>query len=156
MEVTIDTSNNYITEYVNSRDTIAKAMSVEKPEPFRLVMIKCKDFCQFCPHPSGDVYSHYINFEYKYGFLSCTLCCNKAEVAIGEWFKTKAYGTANHLQDRKIKVSRSSGIVEPDWVLDKSNPFVELVEGHSCVHVIKSDKTLAKWFKVDVLVDLNK
>ncbi len=156
MTETIDTSNNYITEYINTRDAIVQAMSVEKPEPFRLVMIKCKDFCQFCQHPLGDVYSHYINFDYKFGFLSCTQCCNKAEKAVEEWFKTKAFGAANHLQNREIKVSRSSGIIEHDWVLDKSNPFVELVEEHNCVHVIKSDNTLSKWFRVDLLVELNK
>ncbi len=156
MQVTTNTNYNYITEYVNARDALVQALSTEKPEPFRLVMIKCKDFCQFCPYPSGDVYSHYINFDYKFGFLSCTECCEKAEAAIVDWFGTKAYGAANHLQNREIKISRSSGIFESGWILDKSNPFVELVEGFNCVHVIKSDNTYTKWCKLDELVELNK
>ncbi len=156
MEVADNDNYNYLFEYINARDALVQALSTEKPEPFRLVMIKYKDFCQFCSHPFGEVYTHWINFDYKFGFLSCTECCEKAEAAIVDWFGTKAYGAANHLQDKEIKVFRSSGIVESGWILDKSNPFVEEVEGFNCVHVIKSDNTYTKWCKLDELVELNK
>lgn len=155
MAITTDNDVNYIKEYVEARDALVKAYSVEKPEPFRLVMIKCKDFCQFCPNPSGDVYNHFINFEYRFGFLSCTNCVNKAEEAVSDWYATKAYGAANYLRNKEIKVSRASGVVETDWVLDNSNPFVEIVEGYSCVHVVKLDNSVSKWIKVDELVKLN-
>jgi hypothetical protein len=156
MEVADNDKYDYIIQYVNARDAVVKALSTEKPEPFRLVMVKSKDFCQFCPNPSGKVHFHWINVDNRFGFLSCTGCCEKGKAAIVDWFGTKAYGAANHLQDKEIKVLRSSGIVETDWVLDKSNPFVEEFEGCDYVHAIKSDNSIIKWCKLDELVELNK
>lgn len=147
---------NYITEYVEARDELVNGLSYEKPEPFRLVMIKCKDFCQFCTNPSGDVYSHWISMDYRFGFLSCDECIKIGEAAVIDWFNTKAYGPANHLRKIQVKITRSSGAIESDWVLDQDNPFVEIVEGSSCVHVVKTDDSVSKWVKVDDLVKLNK
>jgi hypothetical protein len=150
------TSNTYYKEYVDTRDAIVRAYSIEKPEPFRLVMVKCKDFCQFCVHPKGDVYHHEISDEHKFGFLSCNLCLSKGKSAVVDWFETKAYGNANCLRNKEIKVQRSSGTVESDWELNKSNPFVENINGFNCVNVIKTDKTIKKWATIDELIELNK
>ncbi len=111
-------SNNcdisYIINYVSLRNAIVKAASVNKPEPFRLVMINFMDFCQFCSNPSGDVYEHYINRIYNFGFLSCKNCCSKAKEAVEDWFETKSYGEVNYLRNKNIKVKRTSGIIESD------------------------------------------
>jgi hypothetical protein len=154
MEITTNIDN--IITYIEIRDAIVKAYSTETPEPFRLVMIKCKDFCQFCPNPDGDVYNHFISFDHHFGFLSCYNCLSKGKLAVTNWIENKAYGNANHLRNMEVKVRRTSGTVESDWQLNELNPFVENIEGTSCVHVVKSDKSINKWVNIDELIELNK
>ncbi len=141
-------------DQIDARDNALKALP--KPEPFRLVMIKCQDFCQFCENPKGGVYNHYINFDYKIGFLSCEKCNNKANDAVEEWFATEAWGDANFLRNKNIKIKRSSGDIESNWKLDKEKPFVEMIKGSKAVHCIKDDGLISKYCLISDLLELNK
>ena len=146
-------NTNSIMTHVESRDNFLKALP--KPHPFRLVMIKCKDFCQFCDDPKDDVFTHYISVEYKYGFLSCDKCIDKATSAVNEWFATEAWGDVNYLRHKNIKVKRSSGIIEDDWKLDKERPFVETIGESKAVNCIKDDGSITKCCFISDIVEWN-
>jgi hypothetical protein len=148
----IDNTNTLMNQ-IESRDNFLKALP--KPQPFRLVMIKCKDFCQFCDDPKDDVFIHYITVEHKYGFLSCEKCRNKATDAVNEWFATEAWGDVNYLGHKNIKVKRSSGIIEDDWKLDKERPFIETINESKVVHCIKDDGSLTKCCFISDIVEWN-
>ncbi len=138
------------------RDAAIKAESQTKPKPFRLVMIKCQDFCQFCEDPKGPVYNHYINYpETHMGFLSCKPCYEKGQEAVKDWFDTVAYGMANSLRGKTFKVMRSSGEIESDWKLDESKPFVQTIEFEDYVACEKADKTIKKYCKISDLYKWN-
>jgi len=127
----------------------------EKPEPFRLTFIRCIDNCQFCENPQGGIYCHYINIEYKHGFISCEKCKEEAKKAVTDWFENKAYGDANYLQGRKINVRRSSGKIESNWTLDTNNPFPEKIDGYLSVKCLNPDSTIEKFCLISDLLELN-
>lgn len=129
--------------------------SSEKQEPFRLTFIKCIDNCQFCENPQGGIYCHYISIEHRHGFISCEKCQEEAKNTVAEWFENKAYGDANYLRGRKIKVRRSSGKIETDWTLDINNPFIEEIDGYMTVKCLNPDSTIEKFCLISELLELN-
>ena len=71
--------------------------------------------------------------------------------------KTKAYGKANALKGKCIKIQRSSGIIEDNWKL--SQHFIEpLVDEHGVerVCVVNANDEIEKWVNTHKLIELNK
>jgi hypothetical protein len=95
--------------------------------PTSLTCIAYKDYCQFCPNPLGDVYERVICISPLIGFITCENCIPIADRAKSDWYKSKSFGRANHLKDRKIKVRRSFGSIEDGWILNKEYPFVSII-----------------------------
>jgi hypothetical protein len=124
-----------------------------KPKPFRLTMLSIIDSCQFCPNPKGEVYTYYVSPEDLHGFICCANCCQVAEEAVKDWLDTKAYGRANHFQNKKLKIRRTSGIVEDGWYLNEKSTLVHFIDNDEAVYCINGD--IYKLVKIDVLNELN-
>lgn len=135
-----------------SRNPVEKETG--EPSPFRLVMIKIIDNCQFCTNPKGGVYQYFISIEDKLGFLSCEKCQEKAKEYVSKWMSTKAYGRANKFRNMKFKVRRSSGVIDPNWELSEY-PFVDYVQNDECVECVNKEEKIVKMVRIDDLLELN-
>lgn len=142
---------------VHERDEIRKETDMIKPEPFRLIMLKMYDNCQFCSNPKGGSYCHYIN--YYFGFVSCEECYTKGEMAITEWHNINAFGRVKHLKDKNIKIQRSqinpiTGTdIEDGWMLE--NPVVLIKEGVEFIKCVTIDKAFERYCEIDTILKLN-
>jgi hypothetical protein len=153
--VVVNINNTLIITTPEGKERLVKALDNPKPVPFRLTMIRFMDNCQFCPNPMGNVYCHYVSVNDKYGFLSCYSCISTAKQAVKEWHENESYGTANHLKNKAIRVRRSNGSIETDWVLDEYSTLTYFVGSDECVSCIKSDKTIVKTIRICDLLELN-
>lgn len=149
-------NQNIITTY-NLKDYIQKHLDKfnSKPQPFRLVMIKASENCQFCENPEGGVYCHLICHYNDYGFVSCKECYSKGQLRKNEWLNEEAFGRARHLKDLDIKVMRSSGQIESGWKLNHFQPMVEFINGEDCVSCINETAKISRFCSIDNLLDLN-
>jgi hypothetical protein len=125
-------------------------------QPRHLTFLKCSDDCSFCENPKGQTYIHYISIFEKSGYLSCENCIEKGKYHVANWFETKAFGKANRLQNKNIKIKRSSGIIESDWKLDKNFPSTfDHCNGQMYVYCINDTLQIEKCCSIDELLELN-
>ncbi len=125
-------------------------------EPRYMSMMKCVNDCMFCENPKGPTYAHHISVYEKIGYLSCGNCIEKAKSHVTNWLDTKAFGGANRLRGKNIKVKRSSGEIESDWRLDENQPSVyNNWTGQAYVHCVNYTLQLEKGCTVDELLELN-
>ena len=154
MNIPIITSSNILTN-VYERDIERKNQSA--PTPYRLTYISTMTDCQFCSNPTGEVYCHEI--KYLFGFISCKECENKAKEAITEWYEKHAYGRANHLQKKELKIRRSDGTIEYGWYLHDVIVNVDHLnqEYIKCVNSLQpiENVTLTRNCYIDMLLELN-
>lgn len=136
-------------------DLSDNSKKLTNPQPFRLVMIKNFDNCQFCSEPKGEVYIHYVSPIDMIGFVSCIKCSDLARKAADEWSDNCAYGQANILKNKKIKIRRSSGVIDDDWELSKSSTLVHSIDNEDCVSCIKQGASIVKMVKISELLELN-
>lgn len=114
------------------------------------------DFCKNVTKPGP--YMHYLSIETKNGWVSCgdDACREKGKQAIEDFMKYKAYGRANHLKDRPIKVKRTSGQMDSDWFLERLYPEMEIDQnGVEKVCVTKPNACIEKWVSIDNLLSWN-
>jgi len=108
----------------------------------------------FCPEPQGESYITYVDLTTKMGYISCNNCKDKMNEAVKFWHTQRAYGEANYLKERDIKIKRSNGDIESGWRL--SNPFVEIdEEGRTTIHCYNESKNIGKWVFLDSILELN-
>ena len=129
---------------------------VATPHYRRLTFIQM-NACDFCTHVrTPGPYMHYLSFETKNGWVSCgnEECKRLGKQAVEDFMKHEAYGRANHLKDREsIKVKRTSGQMDYDWVLERSYPEVQIDQnGVEKVCVTKPNACIEKWVSVDNLL----
>ena len=130
------------------------------PPHYRRLTFISMNACDFCTHVTKPgPYMHYLSFETKNGWVSCgdDACREKGKQAIEYFMKNKAYGRANHLKDREwIKVKRTSGQMDSDWLLERSYPEVQV--DHNGIHkvcVTKPSACIEKWVSIDNLLSWN-
>jgi hypothetical protein len=117
------------------------------------------DACDFCDKVENPgPYLYYISFETKNGWVTCAneACKKKGQSAVDHYMRTKAYGKANCLKGKCIRIQRSSGIVEDNWKL--SQHFIEpLVDesGIERVCVVNATNEIEKWVSVHKLIEFN-
>ena len=133
-------------------------MTAEDPSYRRLTFISMNacDFCDKVETPGPFMY--YISFETKNGWVACSneACKKKGEAAVDRFMRTQAYGKANHLRGKYIKVKRTSGQIEDGWKL--STMSTEPMTDHNEVErVCVVDKTgeIEKWVSTQKLVEWN-
>jgi len=115
------------------------------------------DFCDKVEEPGP--YLYYISIETKNGWVTCANegCKQKGQAALDHYMQTKAYGKANGLKGKCIKIQRSSGVMEDNWKL--SQHFIEpLIDEHGVerVCVVNATEEIEKWVNTHKLVELNK
>ena len=131
----------------------------EYPSYRRLTFLSI-DACDFCEQvEEPGPYLFYISIETKNGWVTCAneTCKKKGQAALDHYMKTKAYGKANALKGKCIKIQRSSGIIEDNWKL--SQHFIEpLVDEHGVerVCVVNANDEIEKWVNTHKLIELNK
>ena len=145
-------------ETAKIEETIEEAMEAT-PHYRRLTFISM-NACDFCSHVTKPgPYMHYLSFETKNGWVSCgdDACREKGKQAIEDFMKNKAYGRANHLKDcESIKVKRTSGQMDSDWMLERSYPEVQVdYNGIHKVCVTKPSACIEKWVSIDNLLSWN-
>jgi hypothetical protein len=108
----------------------------------------------FCPDPQGESYITYVDLTSKMGYISCNECREKMMEAVEFWKTNRAYGKANYLQDRDIKIKRSNGDIESGWRLN--NPFINTSdEDQTTIHCYNESKNIGKWVLLDSILELN-
>jgi len=112
----------------------------------------------FCDEPEAPSYSYYVCLYSKMGYISCDKCKGKCKDAITNWEKNIAYGQANYLKEKTIKIKRSpvNGVraVEDGWTLD--NPITALNDdGKETIHCYNPKKDMARWCLMEEIIELN-
>jgi len=92
------------------------------------------------------------------GYISCDNCREKCKKAIDNWEKNIAYGQANYLKEKTIKIKRSpvNGVraIEDGWTLD--NPITTLNnDGKETIHCYNPSKDMARWCLIEEIIELN-
>lgn len=157
-------NNNKDIDIENAEDDF-QGMEMEeieiKPTPHyrRLTFIQM-NACDFCTHvKTPGPYMYYISFETKNGWVSCgdEECRRQGKQAVDNFMKNEAFGRANCLKDREsIKVKRTSGQMDDDWIIERSYPEVQVDEkGVEKVCVTKPSALIEKWVSVDNLLFWN-
>ena len=126
--------------------------------PRRLVMIQIEHSCMFCEEPEAPSYSYYVCLYSKMGYISCDNCREKCKKAIDNWEKNIAYGQANYLKEKTIKIKRSpvNGVraIEDGWSLD--NPITtQNDDGKETIHCYNPKKDMARWCLMEEILELN-
>lgn len=127
--------------------------------PYRRLTFISIDACDFCDKvEQPGPFMYYISIETKNGWVTCAneACKKKGEEALDYYMKTKAYGEANMLKGKCIKIQRSSGVVEDDWKLSRQfvEPFVD-EHGVKRVCVVNATNEIEKWVCIHKLIELN-
>jgi len=148
--------NNTFIDTSSGKDPIVKILDNHKPKPHCLTMVRIVDNCQFCKEPKGNVYSYYVCFVNRYGFLSCSNCRKVAEKAVKDWHENDSYGSANFLRNKTFKVKRSDGTIDNDWTLNKENTLSHFIDTEEFVSCVKSNNTITKFVRIKELIELNK
>lgn len=98
-----------------------------------LTMIYGSGDCQICKDPQGNTRTYYINIKYnsdnKFGFLVCSKEeCNLCIQAYIKNLYSNIYNTKTwkrilniYANNLFIKVERSNGDIENDWILDNDS-----------------------------------
>ena len=122
--------------------------------PLRLVMIQIGDNCMFCIDQKGQTFLRYVDFNSKLGYIYCNKCEENAINAVKVWHNKVAYGPANYLKNKIIKIKRSSGEIEAGWSLD--NPVLSH-DSHEnqTIHCYNEQKGLGKWCLLKDILELN-
>lgn len=133
-------------------------MAQEQIHPQRLVFMQIEGSCMFCSNPEGPSYSYYVCLYSKMGYFTCEKCNENCKETVAEWHKTLAYGKANYLKDKKIKIKRSpvNGVraIEDGWSLD--NPMTtHNDDGKETIHCYHVEKDMARWCLIDEILELN-
>lgn len=120
-------------------------------QPQRLTFFSVS--CMFCCH-NGELYTQYVHIEDKMGYVACKTCIPAMESAVKHWKETCAFGAANYLTDRLIKVRRTLGDVQPGWRLD--NPFIDVdKDGQERIHCYYELENIGRWCLVKDILELN-
>jgi hypothetical protein len=131
----------------------------ERSTPYRRLTFIHMNQCDFCTNvQTPGPYMHYISFVTKNGWASCAneRCKQRGKDEVANFMATKAFGRANHLKDRPIKIKRTSGQMDDDWVLEKTFPEVQLSStGEEKVCVTKLGADLEKWVSVNNILSWN-
>lgn len=137
----------------------------EKPMPLRLVMTPDENVCQFCKNPNGKCNLKYINIEQQLGFVCCNKkeCKDNMEQRIYKLFEEIGWNTIKKFANTYIKVKRSSGIIENDWIITCDNSFMGPIVVDDCtyipVHKIiiinNKEETLKKYISLEEFNELN-
>jgi hypothetical protein len=132
-----------------------------KPTPLhyrRLTFIRMNE-CDFCTNvQTPGPYMHYLSFVTKNGWVSCAneSCKQRGKESVENFMATKAFGRANHLKDRPIKIKRTSGQMDDDWVLEKAFPEVQMSStGEEKVCVTKLGMDIEKWVSINNVLNWN-
>ena len=160
--ITYDVINTNVTTQSGQQEQQAEESEGrnEIPTPFyrRLTFIRMNE-CDFCTNvQTPGPYMHYLSFVTKNGWASCAneRCKQRGKESVENFMATKAFGRANHLKDRPIKIKRTSGQMDDDWVLEKTFPEVQLSStGEDKVCVTKLGADLEKWVSVNNLLSWN-
>jgi len=139
-------------KYVEMKcDEISKNETVY---PCRLVFIQIQKNCMFCTTPKGESYTQYVNLPERMGYIYCEDCKELANKATQHWKENIAFGEANYLRDRDIKIKRTSGVIESGWELH--SPFTHTndqgIEMIQCYH---KTQDMARWCKLEEILELN-
>jgi len=122
--------------------------------PQRLVMIQLGNNCMFCTEPNGQSYTRYADVYNKLGYIYCNKCEEHAINAVKVWHEKVAYGPANYLKNKDIKIKRTSGEIESGWVLD--SPIISHDdEGNETTHCYNETFDLGKWCLLKDILELN-
>lgn len=128
------------------------------PHYRRLTFISV-DSCDFCSNvEKPGPYMYYMSFETKHGWVSCSneACKQKGEAAVDHFMRTQAYGKANRLRGKSIRVQRTSGQFESTWKLStlctETNTDKNGVER---VCVVNEAGEIEKWVSVSNLLEWN-
>jgi hypothetical protein len=122
--------------------------------PQRLVMIQLGDNCMFCIEQKGDTYTRYVDFHNKLGYIYCRKCEEYVTNAINIWKERIAFGSANYLKNKYINVRRSTGEIEPGWILD--SPILSNdINGNETIHCYNDKLNLGKWCTLKEILELN-
>jgi len=122
--------------------------------PHRLVMIQLGDNCMFCINQKGETFTRYVDFHNKLGYIYCNKCEERTIDAIKVWKERIAYGPANYLKNKDIKIKRSSGEIESGWILD--NPVISNdIDGNDTIHCYNQTHVLGRWCLLKDILELN-
>ena len=136
---------------MNSTIEISKNETVY---PCRLVFMQFTDNCMFCTTAKGDSYTQYVNLADRMGYIYCDRCKEIAEQTIQNWKENIAFGKANYLRDRDIKIKRTSGLIESGWELH--NPFTHInEEGIETIQCYHKTLDMGRWCKLEEILALN-
>ena len=131
-----------------------------RPDPsYRRLTFISMNACDFCDKvETPGPFMYYISFETKNGWVACSnpACKKRGEAAVEHYMRTQAYGKANHLRGKCVKVKRTSGQLEDGWTL--STMCTELnVDQNGIERVCVVDKTgeIEKWVNVVNLLEWN-
>jgi hypothetical protein len=155
MEETITTA----IESTQSRVEEGDAANVPTYPHCRRLTFISMDSCDFCDNvQTPGPFMYYISIESKNGWVTCSneVCKKKGRAAVDHFMRTQAYGKANHLRGKCIKVKRTAGNIESGWTL--STAFTEFTVDCSGVErVCVVDKTgeIEKWVNVSRLIEWN-
>ena len=140
------------------------------PQPFELtIYARLAGICQFCYKCIGaDIISLFVCPIYRWGFLSCENCKEKANERKNEWLKNEAYGDAKNLLNKTIKVILNDNTYEDGWELNIKTPFVQTIYNDNTisekyVECIKHEsdnhsncyKCKTIWCQVSKLLEIN-
>ena len=122
--------------------------------PRRLVMIQLGDDCMFCKDPHGVTLTRYVDLHTKLGYIYCSNCSATAAEAEKVWQEKIAFGKANYLKDKVIKVKRTSGEIESGWIID--NPIISWDgENKDTIHCYNATLNIGKWCVLEDILQLN-
>ena len=122
--------------------------------PRRLVMIQLGDNCMFCIDQKGSTFTRYVDIHSKLGYIYCINCKDNATNAGKIWNDRIAYGPANYLKNKDIRIKRSSGEIESGWSLD--NPVISQ-DSHEneIIHCYNETTCLGRWCLMQDILELN-
>ena len=150
--------NNKYIDIENAEDGMEMEEIEIKPMPqYRRLTFIQMNACDFCTHvTTPGPYMYYISFETKNGWVSCGKeeCRRQGKQAVEHFMAHQAFGRANCLKDREsIKVKRTSGQMDDDWIIERSYPEVQVDEkGVEKVCVTKPSALIEKWVSIDNLL----
>ena len=156
----IDNDVNTINTNATNKGQQAEERDEKPTQSYRRLTFIPMNECDFCTNVQtpGHSYMHYLSIVTKNGWVSCAneRCRQRGRDAITNFMATKAFGRANHLKDRPIKIKRTSGQMDDDWVLEKTFPEVQRSStGEEKVCVTKLGADLEKWVPVNNILSWN-
>lgn len=154
----IEIQNNQCVEFQGIEMEMEEVVTIVKPTPpYRRLTFIQMNACDFCTHVTiPGPYMHYLSFETKNGWVSCGQeeCRRRGKQAVEQFMAHQAFGRANYLKDREsIKVKRTSGQMDDDWIIERSYPEVQIdYNGVEKVCVTKPSALIEKWVSIDNLL----